>query len=471
MRRIMAVFTLLVVFVTTGLCPKWPCCAGPAWALSVDEEQEIGREFMAQIREYFTLLEDDFANRYLNGLGRYLVEQVETQPFPFHFYIIKDPTLNAFAAPGGQIFIFSGLVGALDQVDELAAVICHEIGHVTARHLAQRIEQNKKIGLITMAGILAGALLGGTAAEALIAGSMAAGIQAQLHYSREDERQADQLGFKYMSDSGFDPHGMEETLKEIAKGNWLGSDKIPAYLLTHPTGPERMANLETLLSGYAGQTPSPEAEQFRKVYPLFRTVVMARSIDNAQAERLFRADLDKDPSDPLPYVGLGILALRKRDYPTAIDFMEKALERGKDYRLALLTYLGQAYQMSGRDQDAVRTLKESLSELGENSTALYYLGLSYQNLGQYTQSADIFERLAVSPAAKDDVYYHLGIAYGRLNRLAEAHYNFGLYFSKLNQTDKARFHFEKAKELSADHSILAQKISLQLQELEKAEHR
>lgn len=469
MRRIIAVFTTLLIFVTTGLCPRLPCSTRSAWALSVDEEQEIGREFMTQIKGYFSFLEDDFANRYLNGLGRYLLAQVDTQPFPFNFYIIKDPTLNAFAAPGGQIFVFSGLIGALDQVDELAAVICHEIGHVTARHLAQRIEQNKKIGLITMAGILAGALLGGTAAEALIAGSMAAGIQAQLHYSREDERQADQLGYKYMSGSGFDPRGMEGTLQKIAKGNWLGSDKIPAYLLTHPSGPERMANLEALLSGYKGHSLSPEAEQFRKVYPLFRTVVMAYSIDHAQAERIFRADLEKDPSGPLPQIGLGILALEKRDYPKAIGLMEQALKDGKDYRLPLLTYLGQAYQLSGRDQDAVRTLKESLAEMGENSTALYYLGLSYENLGQCTQSAEIFERLAVSPSARDDVYYHLGIAYGRLNRLAEAHYNFGIYFNRLNQTGKARFHFEKAQELSAGNSALAQKIGLLLQELEKVE--
>ncbi|NIR12428.1 MAG: M48 family metalloprotease, partial [Desulfobacterales bacterium] len=96
----------------------------------------------------------------------------------------------------GHIFVFSGLINEMEEIDELAAVMCHEIAHVTARHLAHRIEQSKNLGWATLAGILAGILIGGSAGAAVMAGSQAATAQAQLHYSREDERQADQLGFK-----------------------------------------------------------------------------------------------------------------------------------------------------------------------------------------------------------------------------------------------------------------------------------
>ncbi|MEJ2024645.1 MAG: M48 family metalloprotease, partial [Deltaproteobacteria bacterium] len=190
-------FFRLVAFLIMGglLFAPLPPFVSTANALSIDKEVTLGKQFLAEIRRHEELLEDDDADGYLNDLGQYLLESIKIKPFPFHFHIIKDDTLNAFAAPGGQIFFYSGLIEIMDNCDMLAGVMAHEIGHSTARHLSNRVDQSKKIGLATMAGILAGIFVGGAAANALITGSMAAGIQAQLHYSREDERQADQLGF------------------------------------------------------------------------------------------------------------------------------------------------------------------------------------------------------------------------------------------------------------------------------------
>ena len=153
-----------------------------AFALSIEDEKKMGEEFLSNLRRNFELIEDDYANQYFNKLGNYLITPLETKPFPFRFHIIKSSDLNAFAAPGGHIFFFSGLIEALDSIDELTAVLCHEIGHVSARHLAQRIDQNKTIGLATLGGMLLGVLVGGEAGGALITGSMAGGIQAQLHF-------------------------------------------------------------------------------------------------------------------------------------------------------------------------------------------------------------------------------------------------------------------------------------------------
>ena len=127
-----------------------------AYALSVEEEKVLGQKFLNNVRKYFDMVDDEYADQFINNLGQYLIRPLETKHFPFHFYIINDNNLNAFAAPGGHIFIYTGLIRVMDEIDELAAVICHEIGHVSARHLSYRIEQNKKIGLATMAGVLAG---------------------------------------------------------------------------------------------------------------------------------------------------------------------------------------------------------------------------------------------------------------------------------------------------------------------------
>ena len=121
----------------------------------------MGQAFFLQIRNQTELVSDPFAVKYINDLGHYLLMPLETRPFPFQFYIINDNTLNAFAGPGGHIFFYAGLIEAMDRVDELAAVMCHEIGHISARHLSKRIDQSKNVGIGTMAGILAGILVGG----------------------------------------------------------------------------------------------------------------------------------------------------------------------------------------------------------------------------------------------------------------------------------------------------------------------
>ena len=158
-------------------------------ALSIEDETIMGQQFVREVLRYYDVVDDDFSNQYIRELGSYLSSFTKAKPFPLNFYIIKSTDLNAFAGPGGHIFVFTGFIIAMENIDEVAAVLCHEMGHVTARHVSERMDRSKKINLATMAGILAGALIGGDVAGAMIYGSMAAGAQAQLSYSRDDERQ------------------------------------------------------------------------------------------------------------------------------------------------------------------------------------------------------------------------------------------------------------------------------------------
>lgn len=428
-----------------------------ALALSVEDEEKLGREFVLKVKKYFELCEDDYANQFINELGNYLTKPLETKYFPFHFYIINDNSLNAFAAPGGHIFVFSGLIEAVDEVDQLAAVICHEIGHVSARHLSKRIDQNTKINIATMAGILAGIFLGGKAGAALATGSMAAGVQAQLHYSREDERQADQLGYKYMMSSGFEPGALIGALAKIEKGSWLGTDKVPAYLLTHPKGPERMSNLESLISSSNAAPSKPQAEIFKENFPLFKVIIRAESLDPDNAERLFKRDIEKDPSGPLPEFGLGLVYKKMSEYKNAINHLKRA-KKAAPSSIPILTSLGEAYLMNGQVKEAVDVLEESLKLSPGDKATLFILGLSYEKIEDNVKSSEIFERLASFPPVKDQVYYHLGLAYGRRGILGRAHYNFAIYFKKLGETKKSKFHLKKAEEHSNSDPSLKEKI-------------
>ncbi|MFC1883980.1 M48 family metalloprotease [Thermodesulfobacteriota bacterium] len=432
-----------------------------AFALSVEDEEKLGKEFLIKVKQYFEIIDDDFSNQFINTLGNYLSIPLETRYFPFHFYIIKDNSLNAFAAPGGRIFIFSGLIEAVDELDQLAAVICHEIGHVSARHLSKRIEQSTKINLAAMAGLIAGIFLGGKAGAALATGSLAAGMQAQLHYSREDERQADQLGYKYMRSSGFDPGALIDALVKIEKGSWFGTNKVPAYLLTHPKGPERMSNLESLLANSKGAESKPQAEQLKKLFPFFKVVIRAKSLDPDDAERLFLLDHKKDTKDVMPQFGLGLVYKEKSEFDNAISYLKKASEIAPR-AIPILTNLGESYLMKGQNMKAIEVFRGALNLDSRDKATLFLLGLSYEKQEDYRQSADFFERLASLPPVKDQVYYHLGLSYGRRDILDLAHYNFAIYFKKMGEIKKARFHLKKAEELSDNNPALREKIKKEL---------
>ncbi len=437
-----------------------------ALALSIDDEKEMGREFVSQIRRQFELLDGDFENQYFNDLGQYLLTQLETKPFRFHFYVIKDKSLNAFAAPGGHIFFFSGLINIMDSVDELASIMCHEIGHVSARHIAGRVERSKKIGIASLAGILAGVFIGGPAAGALVTGSMAAGIQAELNYSRDDERQADQLGFKYMKGATFDPNGLVSTLKKIERENWMGSDQIPTYLRTHPTSPERMSNLDSMLSYYTPTRPREDATRLRELFPFFQTVVRAKSLDPEQSEKLFLRQLEKEPGFILSHFGLGIVYIERHEYQRAINQLEKAVEKKPDF-VPILTNLGEAYQMNGDYEESISVFEKAMKLDNENRSIPFFLGVSYENIEQYENAIRVFEKLVSFKPVKDEVYYHLGVSYGRLDRLALAHYNFGIYFRRVGRIKKAWFHFDKALEFVGDDTAMKEKIQRERNGLRK----
>jgi predicted Zn-dependent protease len=428
-----------------------------ALALSLEEERKAGEQFAASIRKQFDLVEDDFVVAYINNLGRYLIQHLEIQHFPFRFYVINDEILNAFAGPGGHIFVFSGLVMDMDRVDELAAVLCHEIGHVSARHISARIEQNKMIALATLLGLLAGALIGGEAAGAVMTGSMAAGMQKQLSYSRNDERQADQLGFKYMDASGFDPGGMVDLLQRLERAQFVGPDAVPSYLLTHPGGSERIANTQMMLSEYAPGPEPPEIERYRKLFPYLKAILRAASMAPREAERLFNKELENNPQSATAHFGLGLVLKERSEYAKAVEHFEKALQEAPGM-LPLLRHLGEAYQLQGRDRKAIRVLERALEMDGLDQGTLFLLAQSHQSLESYGEAIRIYERLAVMEPVKAEVFYNLGLSYGRLNRLALAHYYFGLYFKKLGEWEKARFHFQTAEGFPEKDPVLSKRI-------------
>jgi predicted Zn-dependent protease len=456
---------IFLVVISLMLSPP-PFLLPNALAISVEDEQKKGEEVALYGQYTDAVLDNGFVRQYFNELGRYLIRPVETKHFNFHFYIINDKTVNAFATFAGHIFFYTGLINIMDSLDELAAVLCHEISHVAARHISKGMDRQKKIMIAQLAGVLAGALIGGEAAAPLIFGSQAAGMQAQINYTRDNERQADQMGFEYMKASGFDPRAMITVLKKFEQLKRMSPyvDKIPPYIMTHPTDSERMANNDSMLQSYTPMTPGEEVKRFRELFPFFQAVIRAKGLAPNTAQNTFFRELAKNPDSVPSYFGLGIVYTGTQEYEKAIAHLERALKLKPDFA-PVLTSLGKAYQRNGEDEKALIVLKKAKALNEEDNSIRFLMGVSYENLEQYDEAIRIFKRLTYFEPIESGTYYHLGISYGRQNKLVLAHYNFGICYKRWRNFKKADFHFNKAYQLAEDDPRMREKIKKELDEL------
>jgi len=201
-------------------------------SITVKEEEDLSRQMMTAIYKHYEIIDDPVVVAYVNDIGKRILATLPQQPFQYQFHVIKEDVYNAFATPAGHIFVYTGLMDAMEEEEELAGILGHEIAHVYCRHISQKIERQKKMGWASLAGIAAGVLLGvggaGEAAQAVTMGSQAAIMSAELSYSRDDEMQADQFGLKFITGAGYSADGLLKILKKIRGKTWFGSDQQQA---------------------------------------------------------------------------------------------------------------------------------------------------------------------------------------------------------------------------------------------------
>ena len=223
-----------------------PTIGDPAnQVLTPREEAQLGRELLTQLRRELPILDDVELNYYLSNLGARLLNQAGDVRFPFHFLILEDPTVNAFAAPGGVIVVHTGLIDLAQNENQLAAVLAHEIAHVTQRHLARFYQKASKVDIGTTLGILAAIIASSQSpalGQAALYTGLAANASAKLAFTRANEREADRIGRQILAGAGFDPLAMShffERLREISQAN---EDSALEFLQTHPLPSARIAD-------------------------------------------------------------------------------------------------------------------------------------------------------------------------------------------------------------------------------------
>jgi len=462
------IFALLCVGLL--LLPAYPCHAFFSQAnLTTEEEKDLGKEFMVYVKKQFVFVEDPSIVDYVRKVAEHIVAQNPSPPFDCHFYVIKEEVYNAFAGPAGNVFINSGLLAAMENEDQLAGILAHELAHVFGRHISEQISQSKKIGLATLAGILAGVFLGGGggAASAVATTSVAVGKSLSLQYSREHEMEADQVGLKYLSMAGYSGEGLLRVLQKIREKQWFGSTQVPSYLQTHPAVEDRMAYLDTWIQAHPQWKQSENTTKlgdFRKV----RTKMIALGEDPTIAAGLFEAAIRKDPEDAMAYYGKGLLSDRQGNGADAVNNLRHAI-RLRPLDGDILRDLGKVLFRMGEYGEALKALRGALAFDAGDPEARFLLGRAQMNTDDLQGAQHTFEALLDVAPDNFPAMYYLGETYGKLGNLAEAHFYLGMYYKEKGPLRNARFHLTRALELSAGSPAREDAIKKAIKDLPKPE--
>jgi predicted Zn-dependent protease len=438
------VIPIILCFIVTVLSPP----SGLA-SMTVQEEKELGDKLALQIQQNLVMVNDPLITAYVDEVGRRLCEEAHDRRFDYHFYVVKEQEPNAFAIPGGHIFVTSGLIRFVDSEDELAGVIGHEIAHSVLRHIDKAMDRAKRLSLLTLAAIIAGAFLSKDAqgAATLATGAMAMAQALMLKYTRENEAEADQKGIKYLTDAGYGSQAMVTFLKKIYRWQRAISPDVPTYLSTHPGIDERITYLsDTFLTTpkYAGIHP-PAAGDLKKI----QIRLLLREKGGVEGINQFSSLLREKPGNVDILYGLGVSYLIVDRPQEAIARLSEALKAApKD--VLIRRELSIAYFQAKEVDKALDTLRDTARTFPHDTTILYYLAQANQEKGRWDDALSLYHQVLELDPGRVDLYYNLGVIYDKKGVLDLSHENFGLYFKERGQREIALFHFRKALDYTQD---------------------
>ena len=294
---------------------------------------------------------------------------------------------NAFAAPSGLIFFFTGLLQTMKTEDELLSVMAHEVGHVVSRHIASRSDKTGKVGAITMALAMASLALGDPSlATGLFTGFQAAGQAVSLHFSRQDEEEADRLSYDWLHSLHRDPQAMEGMLRTMRRITRYRSEQIPPYLLTHPNPEARLDYVQSLLEYQRSKIDSSyyrSTDNFEFLRVKYRAMVQ---VDDPQKARAYFTSTISSAQTPeesaMASYGLALLEAKELNFSRALENLDKIRAQFPN-RPLLDIDAGIIHLDSGKAERAV----ELLAGAAEKDPEDMYADLSSgQGLGKDRQS-------------------------------------------------------------------------------------
>jgi predicted Zn-dependent protease len=354
-------------------------------SVSEDEERELGLAFDRELRKKVVVIEDPVVAGFINDLGQEIVRTIEPQPFIYRFRVIQDPSLNAFAVPGGYVYFHSGTVLSAGNIDELAGVMGHEIAHVKAHHYA-RLKKKSQIPdlLVGLAGMAAAVA---TKEPGVLVAAQAANVAVKLKYSREFENEADRLGSIFVTRAGFDAAGITRFFERIVREEKRHPHNVPPYLFSHPDVDDRIESVSI---------QARDLRATRLADPHF-----TEALHDAQARLAYL--LETGRSSVPPHATPPDLA--KTD-PLLSEATDLAAEGRSDEALVLLAraeavepndprvpyQIGELLAAQGRQRQAAEAYRRTVRLDPTRALVFYKLGLCLEALGDRHSAVHAYEQ-------------------------------------------------------------------------------
>jgi beta-barrel assembly-enhancing protease len=419
----------------------------PGRAITIGEEEELSAEMLRIIFKKLPVVDDPYVSGYVNRVGRRILAVMPEQPFRYRFYVINQDMYNAFATPAGHIFIYSGLLEAMESEEELAGILGHEIAHVYCRHISQKIELAKKVGWAQLAGMAAGILLGAAggsaaAASAVTLGSAATGATTQLAFSRDNEMQADQIGLKILNDAGYGTEGLMKVLKKIRGKQWFSKEQVPTYMMTHPAIEDRIAYVGSWIEDHKEKAPSPAKPNPAEFERVLTRLIVDYNDTTTELGRLEQV-LQREPGNTLARYRYGLILARANRTAEAAAQIKEVLARNA-FNPYMLRDLGKVYFLGGQLDAASSALESARSMIPEDPDTLFFLGRTQQELGRPSEAIAGYTAVIQKTPDYRDAYYFLGQILGQQGALADAHYYLGVYHLRARDFKTAAIQFKQS---------------------------
>jgi beta-barrel assembly-enhancing protease len=457
-----------------------PSMGSPASAeLSPAVERKLGEAIMTQGRRDPEYISDPDMSQYLENMGRKLGAYAPGGAPQIEVFGVRNPEINAFAMPGGFIGVHTGLIVGSGSESEVAGVVAHEIAHVTQRHIARGLTQQRQSGHIALASIAAALLAavvpgGGQAAMGIAAFGQAAAIDRQLGFSREAEQEADRNGVEMLRKAGYDPSGMAAMFGRLSKASSLNEGRGGgAYVSTHPLSLQRMSDMQNRVRQY-GPAGSQNEDEYWFIRAKSRVVqaVDPRALRQAQEQLEDEARTPAQHAGVAPTVarraaawyGVSLAALARQDSAAAASALTQAqalmpqspyielqrvdIELARKQVASALKMAQAAHKRWPQRRSFVLRTAQSLQLLGRDTEAVAFLNAQIKRWPQ--QEPEFYKMLAMSQ--------------DRIGERVQARQTMAIYYEKLGALPSAFTQLQQARAMSQDFYVQSQ-IDAKMREL------
>jgi predicted Zn-dependent protease len=439
--------------------------------LSRVEQRELGREFMKWVRKSLPVADAPLIEDYLNQLGQELVAAGDN-PGRYRFFLVNEPTVNAFAGPDGHIGVFAGLILAAQTEAELAAVLAHEIAHVSQDHLLRAIETQKRLALPTAAMLLAAAVLGAAVdaelGSAAMVGIQGAAAQQRINFTRGNEEEADRIGIATLAKAGHDPFAMPGFFQRLAKATRVHQGSAPEYLRTHPVTSNRIADALARAERY-GHRQRPDSLRFH----LVRADLRQRS--HRQADRAvdhFRETLRQGRYRNLAAERYGYaLALARNGAWSAAAEQTALLLEEHPSQPELIVLKARIDAATGRIGQALKALKSAVGLSPDSLPLNQFYARLLLAADRPKEALAVLERFVGRRDAPAPIYGLMADAAGKAGQRAENYRWRAEYLYRTGELEPAIRQLELALRLPDPDFHLASRIQVRLQALKREQER